>query len=81
MKAERFDQNRRPSFVDLPAKENHMNTTLLDSRPVRRNDDDHADNWQPVGLLVRRIARNLSIPTPTVVAALEANRINVGSEV
>jgi len=39
--------------------------------------DDRADTWRPVGLLVRKIARELQIPRETAIAALEANRIDV----
>jgi len=48
--------------------------------PKERNSQtrDDNDHWQPVvGLFARKIARDLAIPLVTVVAALEANGINV----
>lgn len=55
-------------------------TTSNEAAPCAQdaaNDDEHGDSWQPVGRIVRKIARDLSIPTPTVVAVLEANGIEV----
>lgn len=55
---------------------------MTDTRAVPHAQDDTDEQvvdrgWQPLGLLARKIARDLSIPTPTVVAALEANGIEV----
>ncbi len=37
-------------------------------------------NWQPIGLVVRRLMKRHGLPTPTAIITAEAARLHVGSD-
>lgn len=61
-----------------------MNAPLYSTSPNERNNENNADSefdtWRPVGLGLRRAAREFGLPIATAIAVFEANGFRVEAD-